>query len=164
MGPMTAVCMDNNENVAVLHRDDRIWDATTFTNDNQFAHKDWGPIKVSTVLILDRQTGRLLNKWGANLFYLPHGLTIDRQNNAYVTDVALHQVLRFNLNMTAAVPDLVLGEKLIPGAAVGKFCKPTSVAVLPTGDFFVSDGYCNARILQYTAAGKFIRKVSKQFN
>lgn len=159
MGPVTAVCMDNNENVAVLHRDDRIWDSTTFTNHNQYAHKDWGPIKVPTVFILDRKTGRLLNKWGDNLFFMPHGLTIDQQNNAYVTDVALHQVMRFNLNATTKVPDLTLGKKFLPGGGIGSFCKPTSVAVLPTGDFFVADGYCNARILQYTAAGKYIRKV-----
>lgn len=153
--------MDNNENLAVLHRDDRIWDGSTFTYDNQFAHRDWGPIKVPTVLVLNRKTGRVLSNWGANLFFLPHGLTIDRRNNAYVTDVALHQVLRFNLNLTTAVPDLKLGEEFTPGRMVGRFCKPTSVAVLASGDFFVADGYCNARILQYTAGGQFIRQWGK---
>lgn len=48
---------------------------------------------------------------------------------------------------------LELGKKLQPGSGDGEFCKPTSVAVLPSGEFFVADGYCNSRIIKYTAAG-----------
>lgn len=159
MGPVTAVCMDSNDNVAVLHRDDRIWDASTFSQDNQYNHKNWGPIKVDTIFVLDRKTGRPLKRWGSNMFYLPHGLTIDRQNNAYVTDVAMHQVFKFNLNVSATIPVVTLGRAFQPGPADDQFCKPTSVAVLPTGDFFVADGYCNTRIFQFTANGVFKRKV-----
>lgn len=39
------------------------------------------------------------------------------------------------------MPDLVLGEKLVPGSDDSHFCKPSDVAVLPTGEFFVADGY-----------------------
>lgn len=48
---------------------------------------------------------------------------------------------------------LELGKKLEPGSGEGEFCKPTSVAVLPSGEFFVADGYCNSRIIKYTKAG-----------
>ena len=48
---------------------------------------------------------------------------------------------------------LELGKKLIPGSGNGEFCKPTSVAVMPSGEFFVADGYCNSRIIKYTKAG-----------
>jgi hypothetical protein len=46
-----------------------------------------------------------------------------------------------------------LGRKLEPGSSDGEFCKPTSVAVLPSGEFFVADGYCNSRIIKYTKSG-----------
>jgi NHL repeat len=46
-----------------------------------------------------------------------------------------------------------LGKQLQPGSGDGRFCKPTSVAVLPSGEFFVADGYCNSRIIKYNAAG-----------
>lgn len=38
-------------------------------------------------------------------------------------------------------PDLILGEKFIPGSDHKHFCKPSDVIVLKTGEFFVSDGY-----------------------
>ena len=69
---------------------------------------------------------------------MPHGLTIDNHDNIWVTDVALHQVMRFPNGSTTA--DLVLGKKLEPGFDDVRFCKPADVAVLKTGEFFVADG------------------------
>jgi hypothetical protein len=43
-------------------------------------------------LILDGSSGDVLEKHGENMFYLPHGLTIDHQDNLWVTDVGRHQV------------------------------------------------------------------------
>ena len=37
-----------------------------------------------------------------------------------------------------------------PGSDDAHFCKPTSVAVMSSrNEFFVSDGYCNARVIKY---------------
>ena len=37
-----------------------------------------------------------------------------------------------------------------PGSDETHYCKPTSVAVTDDGNtFFVSDGYCNSRIIKY---------------
>ena len=71
-------------------------------------------------------------------FYLPHGLTVDKQGNIWVTDVGLHQVFRFPPG--SDTPDMTLGERFIPGTDQKHFCKPTDVAVMSNGDFFVSDG------------------------
>lgn len=43
------------------------------------------------VLIIHHQTGKLLNNWGSNLFVIPHGLTVDKESNIWVTDIGLHQ-------------------------------------------------------------------------
>ena len=87
---------------------------------------------------------------------MPHGLTIDKDNNAWITDVALHQVFKFNMNKSEISFDLELGQRFLPGSDHKSFCKPASVAVLDNGDFFVADGYCNSRIVKYTANGERI--------
>lgn len=62
-------------------------------------------------------------------------------------------------NPTAALPLalLTLGEPLVPGRGREHFCKPTSVAVdSQSKDFFVADGYCNARIMKFDKGGRFL--------
>lgn len=83
---------------------------------------------------------------------MPHGLTIDGDGNVWVTDVALHQVFKFGPKGQMLL--LTLGVKFEPGNDDKHFCKPTSVAVLDNGDFFVADGYCNSRVIKYTRTGE----------
>ena len=52
------------------------------------------PIPVNTVLTLN-SSGHVIHGWGANFFHLPHMLTVDKKNNVWLTDVALHQVFKF---------------------------------------------------------------------
>ena len=102
---------------------------------------------------LDNETGKILNSWGANLFIMPHGLTVDKEDNIWVTDVALHQVFKFNrdgqLHMT-------LGVANVPGNDSIHFDRPTDVAVANDGSFYVSDGYGNSRIVRFSPAGKYL--------
>lgn len=52
---------------------------------------------------------------------------------------------------------LSLGEAFKPGSDHYHFCQPTDVAVdYETGKIFVSDGYCNARILKFSADGRYL--------
>jgi len=70
------------------------------------------PIPTNTILTLDKDTGKVLNAWGAGLFFLPHMITIDSQNKVWVTDVALHQVFHFQPyggTGEKKQPDIVLG-------------------------------------------------------
>uniref|UniRef100_A0A0A1XSQ6 peptidylamidoglycolate lyase n=1 Tax=Zeugodacus cucurbitae TaxID=28588 RepID=A0A0A1XSQ6_ZEUCU len=156
LGAVSAVSFDKEGNVVIFHRVDRIWDGNTFDNQNVFQHARKGPIRDNTILALERKTGHVAYGWGKGLFYMPHGLTIDHENNAWVTDVALHQVFKFGPHGSNDKPLMTLGTAFKPGVGDAKFCKPTSVAVLENGDFFVADGYCNARILKYDSEGKKI--------
>ncbi|XP_022228749.2 peptidyl-alpha-hydroxyglycine alpha-amidating lyase 1, partial [Drosophila obscura] len=155
LGAVTAVSFDKAGNVVIFHRVDRIWGQDTFDNGNQFREKYRGPIRESTVLALEPATGRVQYDWGKNFFYMPHGLTVDPEDNVWLTDVAMHQVFKFAPRGAGNKPLLTLGEAFQPGSGK-KFCKPTSVAILDNGDFFVADGYCNARILKYSRAGELI--------
>lgn len=54
-------------------------------------------------------------------------------------------------------PLLTLGSALQPGSDKFHFCQPTDVAVDPTtGNIYVSDGYCNSRIVQFSPNGIFV--------
>lgn len=37
-------------------------------------------------------------------------------------------------------------------------CSVAQVAISRTGDIFVSDGYCNSRVVQFSASGAYIRE------
>lgn len=130
---------------------------STFNESEHFQYIQDGPIKVDTIVTLDAKTGKPLSSIGANVFYLPHGMTIDRHGNIFVTDVALHQVFKFK--RSASYPDITIGSRFQPGASVNHLCKPTAVAVAKLGEFFVADGYCNNRILKFNVAGRLLRVI-----
>jgi len=156
--------MDPNGNVAIFHRGNRIWGSTTFDNGNKFDPNN-GPIAQNTIILLDK-SGKIISEWGKNMFYLPHGLTIDQSGNYWITDVAMHQVFKFDARDIARhaeesqgialKPSMILGEAFVPGNDEERFCKPTDVAVHSNGDFFVSDGYCNSRIIKFNENGERI--------
>ncbi|XP_076631155.1 peptidyl-alpha-hydroxyglycine alpha-amidating lyase 1 isoform X1 [Colletes latitarsis] len=194
-GQISAVSIDPNGNIGIFHRGSRKWDQTTFDINDRF-NPDEGPIQENTIILLDK-SGRKLFEWGANMFYLPHGITIDSYGNYWITDVALHQVFkydakdiammknmaklkkrqynqetmfldnhRFNnvLEGQAIKPSLALGDAFEPGNNERRFCKPTAVAVQNNGDFFVSDGYCNFRIIKFNAKGERILHWGRHWN
>jgi peptidylamidoglycolate lyase len=109
-------------------------------------------ISEPTIEVFEEESGRHLRSWGANLFLMPHGLTIDEQGNVWVTDVLLHQIFKFS---PAGELLLTLGKARVPGADRMHFNLPTDVAVLPDGSFYVSDGYGNARVVKFSAAGEY---------
>jgi peptidylamidoglycolate lyase len=121
-----------------------------------------GAIKEHTHLVLDKKTGNVIERYGANRFYMPHGLSVDSFDNVWVTDVALHQV--FKMEPGKDEPSLTIGEAFVPGSDNHHFCKPTSVAVAKSGEFYVADGYCNSRIVKYSPEGKYILEFGKSSN
>lgn len=157
LGQVSGVSVNIHQQPVIFHRADRVWDASTFDYNNNYKHRNLGPISSHTVLTLDPQTGRILKEWGKNLFYMPHGLTIDHHNNMWITDVARHQAFKFRADMNE--PELIFGQNFEPGDDNDHLCKPTSVAVASTGEIFIADGYCNSRILKFTALGHHMRTI-----
>lgn len=89
---------------------------------------------------------------------MPHGISFDSDDNAWLTDVALHQILRFK-KTDLNEPDLILGERFVPGSDEKHFCKPTDVQVSSKTDLvFISDGYCNSRVMVFNKDGKFLKQ------
>ena len=142
LGQCVGVGVDSRSNVFVFHHSGREW-TTPFPKE---------PIARPTVSLIAGQTGKLLAAWGAGLFIMPHGLTVDVQDNVWVTDVGLHQVLKFT---PAGKLLLTLGERGVPGSDRTHFNRPTDVAVLPDGSCYVSDGYENSRVVKFNAEGQY---------
>ncbi|XP_036593409.1 peptidyl-glycine alpha-amidating monooxygenase isoform X5 [Trichosurus vulpecula] len=155
-GQVSGVALDSNNNLVIFHRGDHVWDGNSFDNDFVYQQRGLGPIEEDTILVIDPNNAAVLQSTGKNLFYLPHGLSIDKDGNYWVTDVALHQVFKLDPNSKGS-PLLILGRSMQPGSDKNHFCQPTDVAVDPVmGTIYVSDGYCNSRIVQFSKNGVFI--------
>ena len=142
LGQTTAVAVDSHGDIWVFHRAERMWTEPLPTD----------PIKDDTVAIFDARTGHLKRTWGANLFAMPHGLTIDRHDNVWLTDLSLQQVFKFSPSGKLL---FAVGERGVAGNDEHHFNRPTDVAVTADGGFYVSDGYINTRIMKFDANGHF---------
>jgi peptidylamidoglycolate lyase len=142
LGQATGVDVDSRGNVLVFHRAGRRWSEPMPTTT----------IGRGTIWVFEKQSGRLVRSWGANLFVMPHGLTVDAHDNVWVTDVGLHQVFKFSAQGELL---LKLGTEREAGSDSRRFNRPTDVAVLKDGSFYVSDGYRNTRIIKFAAGGRF---------
>jgi len=109
--------------------------------------------KADPVLALNRE-GKILRSWGKGMYQIPHSIRIDTQGNIWTVDSSSSMVLKFSPQ----------GEKLM-GISVGE--QPTGrgrtngtsdIAFGPNGRLFISDGYGNARVLEYTAKGERVKQ------
>jgi DNA-binding beta-propeller fold protein YncE len=110
------------------------------------------------ILVFD-PAGNFLRSLGKNLFKSAHGLRIDSQDNLWTTDNADHIVIKFSNDGKVL---MTLGERGVPGEDERHFNKPTDVAIADNGDFFVSDGYGNSRVVKFDKNGKFIKAWGKK--
>lgn len=142
LGEVSGVDVDSQGNVFVLHRAGRVWEEPFPV----------APIAEPTVFVFSPD-GRLIARWGAGLFVMPHGISIDDQDKVWITDVAREQVLRFSHD---GAQELVMGERGVSRQDATHFGRPADVAFL--GDrVLVADGYVNTRIAEFDRAGRFIR-------
>jgi len=145
LGDVTGIGIDTSQHIFAFHRGYTEWPLISSLPDTFITSK--------TILELDRKTGRIINSWGAGIFIMPHGLTVDRNNNIWVTDVVLNQVFKFTHD---GVLQMKLGVSRVAGNDSIHFNLPTDVAVTNDGSFYVSDGYGNSRVVKFSAAGKYL--------
>ncbi|KAF1768460.1 hypothetical protein GCK72_000272 [Caenorhabditis remanei] len=156
IGQVSGLAINKNGHIVAFHRSGRVWDEKSFNSDETF-NKDLGPINNHTFAIIDREK-KVVDEFGAGMFYMPHGLTIDSNGDYWVTDVGSHQVHKIDAKTQKIV--MSLGEKLVPGEDQTHFCKPTDVAVAKNGHIFVADGYCNSRILKFDSKGRLMAQIN----
>lgn len=151
LGNPTGIAIDSNQNIFIFHRAGREWPLIGAMPDTYISSK--------TILMLDKETGKILNSWGDSLFVMPHGLTVDKNDNVWVTDVALHQIFKFNHEGRLLMK---LGEEKVPGNDASHFNRPTDIVVASDGSFYVSDGYGNSRVIKFSSEGNYLFEWGKK--
>ena len=108
-------------------------------------------------------SGHLIKAFGQNLFVFPHGATVDRQGNLWVTDARGengkgHQVFKLSPDGNVL---MTLGKAGVSGSGPDLFDQPTDVVVSPSGDIFVTDSHRNGknnRVVRFTSTGTFVKE------
>ena len=86
----------------------------------------------------------------------PHKIKMspyDAEKHIWVVDDNLHQIHKFTYD-----GELVLthGERGVSGRGPNNFSRPTDIAWLPDGTYFISDGYVGTRVAKFDANDNFI--------
>lgn len=111
--------------------------------------------------------GTFLSSFGEDVFTeRAHGLTIAADDFVYTVDDGDHTVRKWtpegDLLLTLGTPGVPSdtgydGRATTSITHVGPpFNRPTNVAIAPNGDLYVADGYGNARIHHFSAAGELL--------
>ena len=128
-GAMSGVAVD---------KEDRIW---TFNRSDD-------PVQVYD------QEGKFLRTWGRGVLQTAHHMKIGPDGNVWISDIGRHVVEAYT---PAGERLLTLGTPGKEGCDETHLNKPTDMAITPSGDVFISDGYGNNRIVHYNKEGKFVK-------
>lgn len=104
------------------------------------------------VIIFDRD-GKFLNSWGEGVFKTPHGIYIGPDDHIYLADCGNHTVRKFTSDGKLL---MTLGTEDQPGTNGSPFNRPTGVALSRSGEIYVSDGYGNRKVHEYSPDGKLL--------
>jgi len=103
--------------------------------------------------------GKMLQAWTEETFRVKsaHGLRVGPDGSIWCVDVAGHVVFRLSPEGRIL---MVLGNRQgNPGNndAHDAFYQPTNLAFRPNGNFYVSDGYINSRVIEFNPQGEYVR-------
>jgi DNA-binding beta-propeller fold protein YncE len=132
----------------------------------------WGVVSAATsdakgvIYVLRREEtpivafdhGKLVKQFGQGLFKWPHGIRVDREGYLWAIDGEDNVIYKIDVAKNNQVL-LTLGKRGVTGdnASHDAFNRPTDVAFAPNGDFFISDGYGNSRVVKFSRDGRFIK-------
>ena len=126
IGPMSAVAVDGDDRVYVLHRGE------------------------PPLLVLDGQH-RLIDGWGKGEFKTVHGLRVDTDGNVWVTDNALHIARRYSREGKVT---MTLGQEGKAGGGATGLRSPDDLVIDSKGNLYVADAG-NKRIVKFDSQGRY---------
>lgn len=131
LGTVSSVAADPNGVIYVLQRGDK-----------------------ADPVIAVNQEGRMLRSWGKGMFTVPHSVRVDPEGNIWTVDAGSSVLLKFSPEgkklQEISVGEIATGSK----CAFPTLCGTTDVTFASGGRLFISDGYGNARVLEYSSDGK----------
>jgi peptidylamidoglycolate lyase len=101
--------------------------------------------------------GKFVKAWGdAPLFKEAHSVHFDREGNMWGVDTGDHVVEKFDTDGKVV---MTIGKRGVTGDNTSHeaFNRPATAFFATNGDIFVSDGYVNSRVVQFTKEGTFVR-------
>lgn len=115
--------------------------------------------KADPVLVLNRE-GKIIRSWGKGMYKIPHSIRIDPQGNIWTVDSSSSMVYKFTPQGKKLMEISVGGQPPPRNSKPGVISAngTTDIAFGPNGRLFISDGYGNARVLEYTAKGELVRQ------
>jgi peptidylamidoglycolate lyase len=110
------------------------------------------------ILVFDR-SGNLVEDWTQWDWMLarPHAVYVspyDPEQHVWIVDDFRHAIFKFTNDGKKLVQ--TIGTVNEHGADATHFFRPTFMAWLPDGSFFVADGYENTRVVKFDANGKYV--------
>ena len=120
------------------------------------------------------KTGVFLREIGKGYygFEFAHSVRVDKDDNIWTVDEGTNMVTKFSpegkvLMVLGRRPPSVDGPVVFPTgpnqpAQKYIFCRPTDVGWDPQGNIFVSDGYCNNRVVKYDRNGRFLAQAGSE--
>jgi DNA-binding beta-propeller fold protein YncE len=99
-------------------------------------------------------SGKFVRSWGDPTLQGAHHVKIDHEGNVWLAVYAAHVVQKYTPEGKLL---LTIGTLNHAGCDETHLNQPTDMAITPAGDIYVADGYGNARVVQFTKEGKFVR-------
>lgn len=130
LGETSGVAVDKNDNVWVFNRGKH------------------------PVIEFDRN-GKFLQAWDDVPVKSSHGIRVGPDGRIWAIDVAGHTL--FTFTPQGRIVQVIGGVGGVPGNMESKdaFNRPTGIAFATNGDYYVSDGYVNSRVVRFGADGLF---------
>jgi DNA-binding beta-propeller fold protein YncE len=131
LGECSGVAVDKEDNVWIFNR---------------------GP---HPVIQFDKK-GKMLRAWTEVPVTSSHGIRADSEGNVWTLDVKGHMLFKFT--PTGRMMMVIGNAGKRPGTNDTKdaFNEPTGVAFATNGDFYISDGYVNSRVVKYNREGDYL--------
>ncbi|MES1261328.1 MAG: hypothetical protein ABUS49_06280, partial [Acidobacteriota bacterium] len=131
IGYPSSVAMDKNGTLYLLQRDDTADPVIALSPD-----------------------GRVVRSWGKGMYKIPHAIRLDPKGNIWTVDAGNSMIFEFTPK-GEKLREISVGEQ---PAGQTAFTGATDIAFAPNGHLYISDGYGNARVLEYSADGKRLRQ------
>ena len=119
------------------------------SQDRVYVYQQKGP----RVLVFN-QDGSFVTAWQRRVEDVldAHLICVSPQDEVYLVERDAHQVLKYTVDGELL---MTLGTRH-QAAEQAPFNHPTSVAVAPSGDLYISDGYANSSVHRFSADGRHI--------